>query len=81
MRNVVTDSCVNYLGGGGMTLSHLAGWNSMQYGWRENCDLGGGWGKTVICSCQERGDMKEKWVAAGNRGFTLMRTACSGTDW
>lgn len=37
--------------------------------------------KTVICSCQERGDMKEKWVAAGNRGFTLMRTACSGMDW
>lgn len=45
MRNVVTDACVNYLGGGGMTLSHLAGWNSMQYGWRENCDLGGGGGK------------------------------------
>lgn len=74
MRNVVTDACVNYLGGGGMTLSHLAGWNSMQYGWRENCDLGGG-------GEEERGDMKEKWVAAGNRGFTLMRTACSGTDW
>lgn len=55
MRNVVTDSCVNYLGGGGMTLSHLAGWNSMQYGWRENCDLGGGGGKLWFAPVRREG--------------------------
>lgn len=38
-----------------MTLSHLAGWNSMEYGWRENCDLGGGGGNCDLLLSGERG--------------------------